>query len=307
VPSLVAAGLACVAMGLVLGYLGSFLESSSQKESGEGSPVAQTDKAPVPSLPAALQTRPAPSSAPDPDSLSEKESLPEKEEENPLGPTAEVNNAETRGRLVVRLYLDIFGRPPTRDEMQELPSSSPEDLWVRVSKGLHPARSVDEQVDGIFPRFLGRNADPSVRKQIFSLAKGDPDHYAFLVAMSQEYASAGHRRKRPDGVLAQSLCVNLLDSVPKPDEENKALEALRDPKGGVRKAAEALLRSSRCKAGPREGDSPENWVRGAYSRCLLRFPSKEEEEKWTSVLAQEKDGWRKVLLDLTTREEYLKY
>jgi hypothetical protein len=300
-PALTAAGLACVALGFSLGYLGHLLEKPPQDEGAGGSPHTQSDTAALPEAQTASPSEPGAGSSPKADAA------PKDVEENPLGPVADVKDPETRARLAVRLYLDIFGRPPTRGEMEELASGSAEDLWVRASKGLRPARSIDEQIDGIFPRFLGRKAQPREREKILSLAKGDPDHYAFLVAMSRDYASAGHRRTRPDSVLAQSLCVNLLDSTPKSDEEQKTLKALRDGKGGIRKAAETLLQSSRCKASPREGDSPESWLRGAYSRLILRFPTKTEEGAGAAILTQEKDGWRKVLAGIVTREEYLKY
>jgi hypothetical protein len=272
-------------LGLFLGHVGALLDESPP--SGPGTETAASH--PPPAVP---PKGPSPASPPG------------TEKGSPLGPPADLADAETRARLTVRLYLDLLDRPPTRDEIEKVSTFAHDRLWQEIvtKAGFRPGDGAK-----VFTLFLGRKPDEAAVDAVFAEVGRDMDHFAFRVGTSQDYASAGHRRKRSARQLSRSLIVDLLDVAPTSEVSAKVLGEIEDSKGVVAPAARALADSKDSRAGPRAGEAPDRWLVSAYERLLLRGPSAEEKRRGLETIAGHEGGWREVLADLAARDEYLKY
>ncbi|HVR75196.1 MAG TPA: FHA domain-containing protein [Planctomycetota bacterium] len=281
----------CLGVGLVLGYLGTLIDPPRDG----GTPLEPALQAPgggvlATNVPVASEAPQASPSA------------------GPLGPPAAIDDRATSVRLRVRLFLDLAGRPPFRDEMKELEPLSLEKLWDRISSRRTSTREAHPREPGeIFRRLMGREATRTEEERLLEEAKDDPEHFAFAVGTSADYANAARRRRRTDEQLALSLFCDLRGTTPTAAEEEKVLQAVRLAGDKVGSVAKALLGSEGSRAGPRKGEPPEAWVRDAYSRLLLRDPSTEEARAAETRLKTGPEAWRDVLLEIVTRAEYLEY
>jgi len=223
---------------------------------------------------------------------------------SPLGLPADLDDAETRSRLIVRLYLDLLERPPTREEIEKVSTFAHDRLWHEVvtKAGFRPGDAAK-----VFALFLGRKPDSSEVDAILAEVGRDMDHFAFRVGTSKDYASDGRRRKRSARQLSRSLIVDLLDVAPTSEVSAKVLGQMEDSKGLAAPAARSLALSDVSRAGPRSGVAPDRWLTGAYEKLLLRRPSAEEKRRGLEAIAGQEGGWREVLADLAAREEYLRY
>ncbi len=284
----------CVALGLLLGYVGGRMDLKSKEKTSPEKATASDEETDAGGD--GIRAAPSPAVAATPPI-------------GPLGPPAALNDLETAQRLYVRLFLDHAGRPPLHDELKELASLPLEQAWYRISSMAPPSPEPPaEKLGEVFERFMGRRPRPEEHAKVLEMARGDPAHYAFTVGTSRGYASASHRRKRPEGLLARSLLVDLTGTTPSREHETKTLEAVRLARDDVAPVAKAIVETAgRSQLGPREGEKPEGWVREAYSRMLLRFPTEAEREAAAARMAERAEGWRAVLLDLASRKEYLKY
>lgn len=282
VPALVLIMACCVGVGILLGRLGSWLEVRRATPEVSGSPGAGDPAAGVDGSP----------------------DFP--------GPPVSLDDREALGRVVVRLCFDVLGRPPLRGELKDVLANVErnglrEEIWfgvesLRAKEGLPPVR-----VNEAFQRFLGRPAGPGEAEELLAISRGDPNYFIFHLVTSRTYARPGHRRPRSEQQLARSLYADLLDRVPTEEETRTVIEALRAGTGGLTEVARMMVTSKQAGSRPAQGEFPEEWLRAAYIRALLRWPTEDESTTATRQLAASPTGWQEVLLGLVTRPEYREY
>jgi predicted component of type VI protein secretion system len=287
---------ACLSVGLLLGYLGGKLDGNAPS-AGEVVPAASTRPAAQSAQPPAVQPAPAAPAAP----------------EYPWAP-ADLRDAGTAKRMIVRLFLDLAGRPPIRDELARLDKASPEKIYdaarsqIPTGPEASPPR-LSDNLPEVFERLMGRKPAGPEDEKIRQESGGDADHYAFALATSAAYCDPSRKRPRTKEQLARSLLVDLLAELPERAKVTKTLAAI-DSKApnAVQAVAVAIAGvADASRAGPREKVSPEDWLRDAYARLLLRQPSATELASAKTQLSSGPDAWRAILSELASREEYLSY
>lgn len=225
-----------------------------------------------------------------------------------LGTRADLADPETSRRALVRLFLDVLKRPPTRGDVRELLPLSHDERWQRV-QGLASAGQeapVKDSVADATRRFLGRPASASESERLLAAVGGDPSRLGALLASSRLYASPDHRRERSEIQLARSLWVDLLDLVP--TDENTAAVRQELANEDFVLVVRTLLFSARGEATqPKSGEDLGSWCRELYARVLLRFPAQQELETAIAVVEGGAEGWKTVTQELVSREEYRQY
>lgn len=276
----VAAG---IALGIVLGFAGGGRKGPAAKD-GHGEPAVSVtpDRELAPPVSAA---------------------------ELPLGPPAAMEDEETALRLVVRLFLDWVGRPPLSAEIAHVRGLSLEKLWLEVLDQAPPAPEPSlEKLPEAFERLMGRKPKPEEHAALLKAADGDPAHYLFAVGTSRDYASGAHRRLRPERLLSRSLLVDLTGSLPSKGQVEETIQLLKAGKGSRGTLARTLSQgATQPSAGPRAQQTIEAWVREAYVRLILRYPTPGELGKAVAAVKTGSESWQQVLLELTLSEEYLRY
>ena len=277
--------LACVAAGFVLGYVAANLRS------GEGESTASSTAAPPP------PRAPGPAvGGPGAPAAGAAVTAP-----------ADISDPATHRRLIVRLHIDLLGRPPTREELRSFEKLSREELWYEITKRAEKAAGAPrtpEKPEEAFSRMLGRPPATEEMTALLQAAGGDLDYFAAAAGTSALYASPEHRRKRREVILARSLFTDLVGYPPGSTEEKTVLEALRASKDGVGPVAATLSGSPGSLAGPRLGELPEAWVDDVYARFLLRPPTVEERKAGAGAA---RDGWRGWLAGIASGREYETY
>jgi len=213
----------------------------------------------------------------------------------------------TRRRLIVRLHIDLAGRPPTREELREFEKLSREEIWYEIARRsgkVSEAGKTPEKPEEMFSRVVGRRPAPAEMTALLDAARGDLDHFAAAAGTSAFYASAEHRRKRGEAVLARSLFTDLVGYPPRSAEEETVLAALRDSRDGVGPVARKLADSQGSLAGPRPGEPLGDWVDDVYARLLLRPPTPEERKAGAGA---GREGWRGWLAGIASSAEYATY
>jgi hypothetical protein len=203
----------------------------------------------------------------------------------------------------VRLHIDLLGRTPTREELLAYEKPSREEIWYEISRRAGTA-TVAGTPETVFSRFLGRSPSPEEVAAVAEAARGDPDHFAAVVGTSAFYASADHRRKRTETILARSLFTDLVGYPPGRTEEETVVAALRNPKNGPAAVARTLTDSPNSLAGPRPAEPVEAWLEDAYARLLLRPPTAEERQ---AGIGAAREGWRGLLAGIASGREYGNY
>lgn len=281
-------GLACVALGFVLGYLAATL---GNREDSRGASTSTTTSLPPSS--AAPGPRAGESEAP--------------ADSSAVTAPADITDPTTGRRLIVRLHIDLAGRPPTREELRAFEKLSREELWYEVAKRagkVKGAGKIPEKPEEAFTRLIGRRPSPEEIAALLEAARGDLDHFAAAVGTSAFYAGAEHRRRRGEAVLARSLFTDLVGYPPGSAEEEAVLAALRNSREGVGAVARTLADSPGSLAGPRPGEPLEAWVDDVYARLLLRPPTGEERKAGAGAA---REGWRGWLAGIASGKEYETY
>jgi hypothetical protein len=229
-------------------------------------------------------------------------------------PLASLADDDASRRALVRLFLDVLERPPTRDELAAALPLSHADRWVMMQTLMGRAgKALETEPEALARRFLGRVASPAEHEALLALSRGDAEQYAFLLAASEQYARPVHRRERSPAQLAGSLLTDLLGRpAPTGAREKLAGDARLRGTGRAAVAREILSGAGRSPGeqptAEQVGEPPEAWVRDAYWRLLLRAPAPAEVERALGALrAPRADGWQAVLLSLIESAEYLAY
>jgi hypothetical protein len=303
--------IACLVLGFALGVVGGWLERAE--------PPARQEGSQRPPLSSGLETAPAPFAAaaskdehPTPAALPRSAPSSHRASTAPwlallAGPRLDAGDPEASGRAVVRLFIDALGRTPLRAELRALERLPPAERWSRLLEiAAESGSALDEAPDLVAARFLGVGFASAAAREELAAQEVEPLHLGALIVSSRFYAGREHRRRRSGEQRAAALWVDILDRLPARENTETVMEALResaDPAQVIR----TLLYSPQAAAGPREGESAEEWLRSSYLRFLLRHPSAEERQATLIELERDPEGWRRVLLELALREEYAWY
>jgi hypothetical protein len=238
-----------------------------------------------------------------------------------VGPRADLGDPEVSRRALVRLFLDVMDRPPTREEVRDFVELSHSERWRGVQDLARAAGDISEDSDGgggdrdhgdavaaTFRRFLGRLARPAERQELLAKTQGDVESLGQLLTSSRLYSSNEHRRRRSALQQARSLYVDLLDLVPTTKDTEDALADIERNPGNLWEIARPLVFSPAARAiRPPPGQDNETWVKEFYVRVFLRFPRPEELQAAVDAVEKSPLGWQHTALALVSQEEYKLY
>jgi hypothetical protein len=317
--AVVVIGLLCLLVGFLLARLtANGQQEPERRDTPEPwTPQLPAEKSPPPTANAS-EPSPEPAGSAEPGDASGWEAAAASEPWLPLllGPRADLADPEVSRRAMVRLFLDVLDRPPTREEARSYVELSHAERWrglqelARVA-GKDDGGSEDEHGDAVaatFQRFLGRLARPAERQQLLAKAQGDVDTLGQLLASSRLYSNPEHRRQRSNLQQARSLYVDLLDLVPTTKDTEDALADIERNTGSLWEIARPLVFSPAARAiRPSPGQDNETWVKEFYARVFLRFPAPEELRAAVDAVEKSPLGWQHTALALVSQEEYKYY
>lgn len=208
-------------------------------------------------------------------------------------------------RSLYRLFLDLAGRPPTREEEQELAPSSHRQRWQAVMRVATLPGWLQSTAES-FQALLGREPTGEEVVEIERLATPEWPA-AFWVAGLEEYGSADHRRQRSAEQRASAWIVDLTDRTPTSSAEVRVVQTALSSEGEQETVARTLVFSPRSRV-PSAEESVD-WWQGELFRFLLRSPTPREAQEIPALLEtwprEQRRSW--FLLTLASLPEYETY
>jgi len=311
---LVAAFLAGLCIG-ILAWTRSNPTARAPEDGSHAAPTAkQTVKAPEAGAPKAPAVRPdtLETAIHDLQASLQKNGTPRAATPNALPAKYELGpiSDPTASRIaLVRLCLDLTGRPPTREEERQLLPLDFEKrwraIWDRAVQEGGPNPALTGSVEAQFQELLGRAATSSEANEVASLASPERP-FAFWISSLDEYRRPDRRRPRAPHVSAKSFIVDLVDRPPRSPEEVEAVAAAIAEPGSLVEAARTLAHSV-----PPPGHDAKPGVawEDELVRFLLRAPTDAERKQLPALLDGLPEGSRRTWLRiaLATLDEYGTY